>query len=104
MVSMRVVKTLHHIAAAFHRELDRRAFAAANPVALHGAHALRPAFELVQSVQQLLRVCVVRRNHCSSSRCSTSVSSCRQQQPSITCSLASTVSHSGHQFTLLFLR
>src|SRR5579863_5138250 len=47
---------------------------------------------------------VVRRNHCSSSRCSTSVSSCRQQQPPTTCSFASTVAHFGHQLTLLFLR
>src|ERR1700748_4005274 len=48
--------------------------------------------------------CVVRTDHCSNSRCSTCVSSCRQQQPSTTCSLASTVAHSGHQLTLLFLR
>src|ERR1022692_3228129 len=48
---------------------------------------------------------VVRRNHCSNSRCSTGVFSCRQQQPlGSTCSLASTVAHSGHQLTLLFLR
>ncbi len=47
---------------------------------------------------------VIRKNHCTRSRCSTIVSSCRQQRPSITCSLASTVAHSGHQFTLLFLR
>ena len=29
-------------------EVDLRALAAANPVALHGAHLLRPAFELIQ--------------------------------------------------------
>src|SRR5947208_3138407 len=48
--------------------------------------------------------CVVRTNHCSSSRCSTIVSSWRQQQPPTTCSFASTVAHFGHQLTLLFLR
>src|SRR5260221_9882366 len=48
---------------------------------------------------------VVRKNHCSSSCCSTRVSSWRQQHPfESTCSLASTVAHFGHQFTLLFLR
>src|SRR5271154_2095128 len=47
---------------------------------------------------------VVRTNHCSNSRCSTSVSSCRQQQPPTTCSFARTVAHFGHQLTLLFLR
>src|SRR3984957_21356114 len=47
---------------------------------------------------------VVFKNHCSSSRDSTSVSSCRQQYPFTTCSLASTVQHLGHQFTRLFCR
>ena len=47
---------------------------------------------------------VMRKNHCTRSRWSTFVVSCRQQHPSTTCSLASTVAHSGHQFTLLFLR
>ena len=37
--------------------------------------------------------CVMRRNHCSISLASTGVSSCCQQQPSTTCSLASTVWH-----------
>jgi len=46
---------------------------------------------------------VVRRNHCSRSRCSTTVSSWRQQQPLMTCSLASTVAQSGHQFNLALL-
>ncbi len=35
-------------------------------------------------------------------RCSTGVVSCRQQQPFTTCSLASTVPHSGHQFKKRF--
>ncbi len=48
--------------------------------------------------------CVMRKNHCSSSRCSTTVSSWRQQRPFTTCSLARTVQHFGHQLTLLFLR
>ena len=47
---------------------------------------------------------VVFRNHCSISLASTGASSCRQQQPFTTCSLASTVAHLGHQFTRLFLR
>src|SRR3984893_13729605 len=47
---------------------------------------------------------VVFKNHCSSSRDSTSVSSCLQQYPFTTCSLASTVQHLGHQFTRLFFR
>ncbi len=42
--------------AAFESEIDFRAFAAADPVALHGAHFFRPAFELVQAVEQLIRV------------------------------------------------
>src|SRR6202035_1298358 len=45
---------------------------------------------------------VVFKNHCSISRVSTSVSSCRQQYPFNTCSLASTVQHLGHQLTRLF--
>src|ERR1700692_1618554 len=45
---------------------------------------------------------VVFKNHCSISRVSTSVSSCRQQYPFTTCSLASTVQHLGHQLTRLF--
>src|ERR1700681_4013946 len=45
---------------------------------------------------------VVFKNHCSISRVSTSVYSCRQQYPFTTCSLASTVQHLGHQFTRLF--
>src|SRR3954447_20727606 len=45
---------------------------------------------------------VVRQNHCSNSRCSTTVSSCRQQHPPTTCSFARTVAHCGHQFSLLF--
>src|SRR3954451_11997289 len=47
---------------------------------------------------------VVRTNHCSSSFWNTCVVSWRQQQPPTTCSFASTVAHSGHQFTLLFFR
>src|SRR6185437_10768728 len=47
---------LHYIATAFDRKRNRRALAAADPVALHSAHALRPAVELVQTVQQLLRI------------------------------------------------
>ena len=39
------------------REIDLRAFGAADPVALHGEHALRPAaFELRHVVQQLVGV------------------------------------------------
>src|SRR5215475_10660015 len=46
---------------------------------------------------------VVFKNHCSISRASTRVSSCRQQNPPFTtCSFASTVQHFGHQFTRLF--
>ena len=47
---------LHHIAAAFHRKRDRRTFTAANPVALHGAYALGPVIQLVQPIQQFLRI------------------------------------------------
>src|SRR6185312_13001022 len=41
---------------------------------------------------------VIRKNHCSSVRCSTTVSH-RSQRPLITCSLASTVLSCGHQLT-----
>ena len=48
MVSTRVVKTRIGAPVAFEREIDLGAFGAADPVALHGEHALRPAaFELV---------------------------------------------------------
>src|SRR5687767_1784821 len=43
--------------------------------------------------------CVMRKNHCSSSRVVTVVPQ-RQQAPLTTCSLASTVLQLGHQFTL----
>src|SRR5205807_9880550 len=42
---------------------------------------------------------VMRKNHCSSSRATTVVPQ-RQQAPSTTCSLASTVSSTGHQLTV----
>ncbi len=41
---------------------------------------------------------VIRKNHCSSVRCSTTVSQ-RSQRPLMTCSLASTVMSLGHQLT-----
>ena len=41
----------------FDRELDFQAFTATNPVALHGFDRLRPTFERVQTIQQLL--CVI---------------------------------------------
>ena len=37
-------------------EVDHRAFAAANPVALHGANFFRPALQLVQVAQQFVGV------------------------------------------------
>src|SRR3954468_12152735 len=43
--------------------------------------------------------CVIRKNHCSSSRIVTVVPQ-RQHPPLTTCSLASTVLQLGHQFTL----
>src|SRR4029453_9338957 len=46
---------------------------------------------------------VILQNHCSSSRIST-IESQRQQRPSMTCSLASTVLQLGHQLTLERLR
>ena len=44
---------------------------------------------------------LMRKNHCSSSRCSTMVPH-RSQAPPTTCSLASTVLQLGHQFTAAF--
>src|SRR5215831_2672162 len=41
---------------AFQLKIDEGAFAAADPVALHGAHFFRPAIELVQIAQQLFGV------------------------------------------------
>ena len=44
------------LAAAFEREIDLGAFGAADPVALHGEHALRPAaFELLHIVAAVRR-------------------------------------------------
>src|SRR5438270_6824761 len=37
-------------------EIDQRAFAAANPIALHGAHFFRPALKLVQSGKKFVRI------------------------------------------------
>ena len=37
-------------------EIDQRAFAAADPVALHGANFFRPAFELVEIAQQFVGI------------------------------------------------
>src|SRR5713226_314676 len=47
--------------------------------------------------------CVMRKNHCSRSQ-ETTIELQRQQAPSITCSLASTVLQLGHQLTLERLR
>ncbi len=46
---------------------------------------------------------VMRKNHCSSSFCTTTVLQ-RSHAPSTTCSLASTVLHPSHQFTGAFAR
>ena len=107
IVSTRVVKTVivdPPVRRAIQLEIHQRAFAAADPVALHGADFFRPAGRLSRSRSNSSAYLVVRKNHCSSSRCSTSVSSWRQQHPPTTCSFASTVAHFGHQLTLLFLR
>ncbi|MEI9811556.1 MAG: hypothetical protein WDO18_02275 [Acidobacteriota bacterium] len=57
------------------REIDFGAFAAADPVALHGEHTVRPAaFEFVIDVaQQTLRRRRVFQNHCERAFCSTRV-------------------------------
>ncbi len=49
-------KDANLLRAAFDGEINLRALAAANPVALHGAYFFRPAVELVEAVEQLLRV------------------------------------------------
>src|SRR5215471_18624536 len=41
---------------AFQLKVDEAAFAAADPVALHGAHFFRPAVEFVQIAQQLFGI------------------------------------------------
>ena len=79
-MSMRVVKTVivspADRPAPIELEVDQRAFAAADPVALHGADFFRPALKLVEVVAATRRrTWSMRRNHCSSSRCSTRVSS-----------------------------
>ena len=57
MVSTRVVKTRMGSPVVGQCEIDLRAFGAADPVALHGEDALRPAaFELRHIVQQLVGV------------------------------------------------
>ena len=56
MVSMRVVKT-RKLLAGLDREVDLGAGGPADPVALHGEHAIGPvAFELLHVVQQLVGV------------------------------------------------
>ena len=58
MVSMRVVKTvILRCGAAVEGEIHIGAFAASDPVALHGADLLRPAFHAVEALQQFL--CIV---------------------------------------------
>ena len=54
--SARFLLVLRRVARIFQLKLDLRAFAAPDPVALHGAHLLRPAVQLAQIVQQFLRV------------------------------------------------
>ena len=57
MVSIRVVKTRDGPLVAVHFEIDFSAFGAADPVALHGQHAFRPAlFELLHVIEQLVGV------------------------------------------------
>src|ERR1700756_3211213 len=63
----------------------------------------QPPSNCFKSSSNCSEYAVVFKNHCSISRASTRVSSCRQQNPPFTtCSFASTVQHFGHQFTLLF--
>ena len=81
-----------------HVEGDFHAFGAANPDCAAWFHLLRPAFQRVQIVQQLIGVSGDFDEPLRISLRSTLVSQ-RQQQPSITCSLASTVRSCGHQFT-----
>ena len=88
-----------------HVEAHARASRFPDPVPLHREHALGPARrELRHVLQQLVGVLRDAQEPLLEFLRSTGVVSCRQQKPSITCSLASTVWHSGHQFTRLFLR
>ena len=84
-------------------KVDLGALGAADPVGLHLLDALGPAGELLQVVEQLLRVIGNLVVHCSRSRFSGSVPQ-RQHLPSVTCSLARTVLQVGHQLTGFFLR
>ena len=79
-------------------EADVDPFGTANPVALHGLDHLRPAFEVVDIVQQFFGVVGDLDEPLGISFCSTGVSQ-RQQQLSTTCSLANTVMSFGHQLT-----
>ncbi len=85
-------------------EVHQRALAAADPVALHGEDFFRPAGKAVEIVEQLVGVVGDPQEPLFQLALLDGVVSCRQQQPFTTCSLASTVAHSGHQFTRLFLR
>ena len=53
---MRVVKTSIFVVESFDRESELHALAAADPVALHRARALRPARQLVEIVQQAIGI------------------------------------------------
>jgi hypothetical protein len=66
-------------------------------------HLRGPVVQPVERLQQLLGKSEILKNHCVSSRRSTSAPE-RQPLPSITCSLASTVMSTGSQFTTAFLR
>ena len=80
-------------------EVDLGTLAAADPVRLHRLDALGPAGKVVEVVQSSWAYSVILKYHCSSSRFSTTLLQ-RQHTPSpSTCSLASTVAQSGHQFT-----
>ena len=84
-------------------ERDFDAARLADPVALHQLDLLGPVVEPVDGAQQVLGKSLILKNHCVSSRRSTSAPE-RQPLPSSTCSLARTVMSTGSQFTTALLR
>ncbi len=81
-------------------KIDLGPDALADPVALHGQHLLRPARQLVTEVEQFLGVGGDFEEPAVHLPRLTRLSQ-RQQAPSITCSLASTVWQVSHQLTVV---
>ena len=80
------------------RESDLRAIGAADPVSLRLFRRFGPVDRRRGCASRRPAYSVMRKNHCSRTRCST-LAPHRSHSPAMTCSLASTVLSIGHQLT-----